>query len=196
MAVTAHAFAHDDKSRDAFRDLDVLVVEVETGTVNLIAAADTTTTTVTTSRHWAYKAPHSQQRQDANRLTISSQCPTVEHVAAFGVCQVDYQIAVPAGVRVQVITSSGTITGTDLDTSHINAHSSAGDVNLSFATPPEAVSAHTSAGDVAVSVPYGRYRVQADTSAGDVSIDVVDDPRAPKIIDAGTSAGDVTVSPR
>ena len=194
MAVIAQVIAHEDITRDRFQGVELIEVEVETGTVELVAAEDGTTT-VTTSRHWAYKAPSTDDERDGSRLSLVAGCPDVERLSVVGVCEVDYQIAVPDGMRVEVTTEAGTVTGTDLRASRVDARSSAGDVRLAFATAPRAVTARSSAGDVRVSVPFGPYDVETDTSAGDVDVDVVDDPRATRLIDARSSAGDITVSP-
>ena len=194
MAVTAHAVAKEDTSHNAYQGIRTVVLDVDAGTIDL-SAAPNATTGVTATRRWAYQAPPNQPLRDGDRLTITARCPNIEQVA-FGTCHTNYQLAVPAGVRVQVTTSAGNITATDLPTTDLAARTSAGDIRLSFAAVPESVRAHTSAGDVQLAVPYGDYHVDADTSAGEVEVGVVDDPRAPRLIDAHTSAGDVRVDPR
>ena len=195
MAVTAHAIAKEDTSHNAYQGIRMVVLDVDAGTIDLSAAPDATTG-VTATRRWAYQAPPNQPVRDGDRLTITARCPEIEQVATFGTCRTNSQLAVPAGVRVQVTTSAGNITATDLPTTDLAARTSAGDITLSFAAVPESVRAHTSAGDVQLAVPYGDYHVDADTSAGEVEVGVVDDPRAPRLIDAHTSAGDVEINPR
>jgi hypothetical protein len=195
MAVTAHALAKEDTGHNAYQGIGTVVLDVDAGTIDLSAAPDATTG-VTATRRWAYQAPSIQPVRDGDRLTITAHCPNIEQFPAFGTCHTNYHLAVPAGVRVQVTTSAGNITATDLPTTDLAARTSAGDIRLSFAAVPESVRAHTSAGDVQLAVPYGDYHVDADTSAGEVEVGVVDDPRAPRLIDAHTSAGDVRVDPR
>ena len=61
----------------------------------------------------------------------------------------------------------------------MSAHSTAGDVELTFTAPPSAVVAESTAGDVGVLVPIGPvYRVDAGTTAGSVEVGVADDPGA------------------
>jgi putative adhesin len=195
MAVTAHAIAKEDTSHNAYQGIRTVVLDVDAGTIDLTAAPDATTG-VTASRRWAYQAPPNQPVRDGDRLTITAHCPDIEQFAAFGTCHTNYQLAVPAGVRIQVTTSAGNITATDLPTTDLAARTSAGDITLSFTNIPNSVRAHTSAGDVQLAVPYGDYHVDADTSAGDIHVGVVDDPRAPRLIDVQTSAGDIRVDPR
>jgi hypothetical protein len=195
MAVTAHAIAKEDTDHNAYQGIRTVVLDVDAGTIDLSAAPDATTG-VTATRRWAYQAPPNQPVRDGDRLTITAHCPNIEQFAAFGTCHTDYQLAVPAGVRVQVATSAGNITATDLPTTDLAARTSAGAITLSFTAVPESVRVHTSAGDVQLVVPYGDYHLDADTAAGDVRVGVVDDPGSPRLIDAHSSAGDVKINPR
>jgi hypothetical protein len=77
----------------------------------------------------------------------------------------------------------------------VSAHSTAGDVELTFTAPPSAVIAESTAGDVGVLVPIGPvYRVDAGTTAGSVEVGVADDPGADATISAHSTAGDVRVA--
>jgi len=94
--------------------------------------------------------------------------------------------------------SAGEVIGDELRAGYVRASSSAGDVRLSFAVSPRAVTAHSSAGDVVVQVPPDSttYRVTAHTSAGSQSVSVRTSPDAASSITATSSAGDVRVEYR
>jgi hypothetical protein len=195
LAITAHVVAHEDTATETYLGIRAVILDTDAGTID-VSAAEGAATTVTGTHRWSYQAPSARPVRDGDRLIISARCPKIEHAAGFGTCHTNYQLAVPAGVEVQVTTSAGTITGSDLAATQFTARTSNGDISLSFTGMPESVQAHSSAGDVRVAVPYGSYHVDADTSAGDVEVGVVSNPRAPRLIDAHTAAGDVEVSPR
>ena len=94
-----------------------------------------------------------------------------------------------------MISTAGDVSGTNLRSATVSASSSAGDVNLTFVTPPEQVEAGSSAGDVHVRVPDVGYDLSVRSSVGDIQTTVKSDPSSPRTIDAHSSAGDVSVRP-
>jgi len=195
LSVAAHAVTDEDTRQEVFRGLDALVVDLDAGSVELVAAADGTTT-VTTTRRWRHRTPASELRRDGDRLSVASACPDADWRAVASRCEVRYRIAVPPEVGVTVAVDAAAVTGSDLTTQQLSVRAAAGDVRLDFAAAPRAVLAHSVVGEVRISVPDGRYRVEADSALGEVDVDVPDDPRASRLIDVRTSAGDVTVRPR
>lgn len=98
-----------------------------------------------------------------------------------------------AGV-LRLSSSAGNVEGTAVRSPSVVARSSAGDVEVLFASAPDDVTAHSSAGDVVIAVPPGdAYRVVARTSAGSEDVTVAQDPAARRAITASSSAGDVEV---
>lgn len=92
--------------------------------------------------------------------------------------------------------SAGDVDASGLRSTDVVASSSAGDVSLAFAEPPNRVEAGSSAGDVDVTLPNTvAYRVTAHSSAGDTNVGVHTDSTATRTVDAHSSAGDVTVDP-
>ena len=178
------------------------------------------------------KPERSAQREGDGTLRLSSSCP-----AFFGgQCGVDYELRVPSGTVVhaesaggdivaedlvstrpiELDSSAGDVTATDvsaplvrlsssagdvtargLSAGQVDEKSSAGDVAVALATPADRLLAHSSAGDVDVVVPDAVYRVEATSSAGDVEAgDIRTDPAARRTIAATSSAGDVHVVAR
>ncbi|CAO5187700.1 hypothetical protein FAIPA1_680006 [Frankia sp. AiPs1] len=113
---------------------------------------------------------------------ISSHCtpPT------YPLCATDYYLSVPAGRRVTVSTSGGSVTATGFDGS-LHLRSSAGDLTVTSARGD--VDATTTAGDVRIFDARARS-VRASTNSGDVRVDAA---VAPDSVDAHSSAGDVQV---
>jgi hypothetical protein len=128
-------------------------------------------------------------------------------------CSVSFAVTIPRGLgidahssggnvtltgatgSVRLASSAGDVSATGLQSDQVDARSSAGDVRLSFDSPPRTVTAHSSAGDVEVRLPTaeGGYRVHVNSSAGDEVVEVPTDPASDRAIDATSSAGDVTI---
>jgi Toastrack DUF4097 len=143
------------------------------------------------------------RRRSDSTLELTSSCP----VLFGGSCDVDYEIAVPAGTAVRVDanggdvvaedlvstlpvrleSSGGDITAVDVTAPVLNLSSSAGDVDASGISAGT-VTAESSAGDVSLSLLAPPDRVDADSSAGDVELVLPDETYR---VDASTSAGDV-----
>ena len=143
------------------------------------------------------------RRRDDGTLALSSSCPNLFG----GSCDVDYEIAVPAGTAVRVDASAGDVTAEDLTSSvPIELDSSAGDITVTGVSAPElrldssagdvdasgvraaVVRADSSAGDVSLSLRTAPDRVEIESSAGDVDLVLPDETYR---IDASASAGDV-----
>lgn len=158
---------------------------------------------------WTGERPEVTETVVGSVLRITSRCP--DGRAGRDHCSVRLVVTVPAAaaagtdvgagdVTVSDLagaqdhrTSSGDVRATGLRAGQLGARTSAGDVDVAFATAPQQVDVESSAGDVTVTVPAGRYQVQASTSVGDVDVRVHDDPAATARIVARSSVGDVTV---
>jgi len=147
--------------------------------------------------------PETEVRRRDGTLTLSASCPQLFG----GTCDVDYEIAVPAGTAVDVDASAGDVTAEDLTSSvPIELESSAGDITVTDVSAPElrlgssagdldasgvraaVVRADSSAGDVSLSLRTAPDRVDIESSAGDVDLVLPDETYR---IDASASAGDV-----
>ncbi|GAA4680910.1 hypothetical protein GCM10023215_13030 [Pseudonocardia yuanmonensis] len=164
--------------------------------------------TVDHELRWTGPRPELTQQRSADVLRITARCPepgercetrltvTVPATAAAGVELGAGDVIVEGLTGAQELrTASGGITGSGLAGPRVSALSTAGDVELTFGTPPAAVVAESTAGDVGVLVPVGPvYRVDAGTAAGSVEVEVADDPGADATISAHSTAGDVRVA--
>lgn len=91
-------------------------------------------------------------------------------------------------------TTTGDIVGSGLRSSHVEVRVDTGNVDLSFATPPEQVIVVATTGNPTIEVPGDdRYRVSVETSTGNQDISVVRDPDATRTIDIRTTSGDVRI---
>ncbi len=185
---------------------DRLTIDTNHGDIRIVAGSSPEVR-VTKRVRYGLREPRTVESTGPDGLLLRSTCDWLTP------CSVDYVIALPPGFAVdarsssgdirldgiggplRIDTSAGDVRANDLRSPAVTAESSAGDVSLDFATPPEMVSVNSNAGDVRVTLPAvtGGYRVDVDTSAGDTRVTVPTDPASTHRIRAETSAGDVEV---
>ena len=102
-----------------------------------------------------------------------------------------------SGQSVQLLSHDGSVSGTDIRSSHVVATSTAGDISLTFRVPPKLVRGHTSTGSVEVVLPEGdqTYKVAAWTSEGSrkTITNVKLDENANRSINVRSDTGGVSV---
>ncbi|MFC4059434.1 DUF4097 family beta strand repeat-containing protein [Planomonospora corallina] len=189
----------------------VLVLSVDAGAGDIVVkGSERSGIKVTETLHWSGDKPRTEHLVEGDTLTLKHRCPTG---LGFENCTVDYEVEVPAGVRIKAETGAGDITlrsltggaevGTgagDIDASGLAgkefaADSGAGDVEAGFTAAPDRVEVETGAGDATVRLPQGPYRVTVETGAGDETVKVADDPSAARTVRVSTGAGDAEVLP-
>lgn len=129
-----------------------------------------------------------------------------------GNCAIDYEISVPAPLKLQldtdggdvdvrgasgdvaVATEGGTAKLKDLRSKKAEAVTAGGDAEFAFRSTPDSVRATTEGGDADIAVPRGAYAVSGGTGDGEKKVDVEEDAKSAHSIDASTEGGDVTVS--
>ncbi|MEU3461315.1 DUF4097 family beta strand repeat-containing protein [Streptomyces sp. NPDC006733] len=92
------------------------------------------------------------------------------------------------------VAGSGDLTATGLGGSDVSATASSGEIQLTFAKPPQKLAVKASSGDVVVHVPGGPYATDVSTGSGDEHVTVPTDPSATARIQVKTGSGDVTLS--
>ena len=187
-----------------YRGVDALVID-DASDVRLTSAPAGEELRVRARVTEGLGTPDRDVEQRDGALMLSSSCGFF-----FGNCEVEYDIAVPAGtsvrvdatsgdvhaeeltstVPVELESSAGDVTAVDVSTPELRLSSSAGDVEAR-GVRAERVSAESSAGDVVLSLRTAPERVDADSSAGDVEIVLPDEVYR---VDASTSAGEVDTS--
>ena len=198
-----------DSARESLEFPGVRRVDVDVAGDVQVVVEDAPVVRVERRSAWAFAAPRLEARVEGDALVVRARCGWPLGLA----CDLDHVLRVPAGTGGRVDSSAGDVRAADLAAdvtlrssagevvatglrgARVDAQSSAGDVELSFAAPPEQARAVSSAGDVVVELPDdgAGYRVSASTSAGDTGIDVRQDPAASRSVEASSSAGDVRV---
>lgn len=127
-------------------------------------------------------------------------------------CWVTYEVQVPKGTAtnvetdagevkldglsgdLDVSTGAGKIEGDNLTAKQAVARTTAGTLELAFASAPTNVDAKTTAGRATVRVPGGQpYAVDVDATVGDTEVKVPSDDSAPHKIKVRTTAGQARV---
>ena len=187
---TATSLQEDTVSRSV-PGVRELVIDVDEGRIVLRAAAGPDVE-VRTTRTWGpgYEPAVGQELVNGV-LTLTSDCPSFN----LG-CEVEQEIAVPAGTAVRARTVAGAVDAVGLDAPRFAAATVDGAVSASFARPPDEVTVQTVAGGVRVTVPQDAYRVSATTVSGSVRVALPSDLAADRSIVVRTVAGPIDVSPR
>jgi hypothetical protein len=129
-------------------------------------------------------------RSSGGSITLSSLHGSIDASSSGG----GVHVAGTSG-PLELRSSDGTVSGTDLRSDHVDASSSGGGVQLTFTEPPTDVRASSSDGGVTVEVPNtaDAYHVDANSSDGTARTLVRTDPSSTRNIRATSSGGSVTV---
>lgn len=146
-------------------------------------------------------------------LSVSSGC---DRAVLFADCEVDHDVAVPPdalanltvdatagsisvrgfGGEVEISTTAGRVTLLDFTGPTATLRSTAGQIVVDAARPPQELDVSTTAGEIDITVPDEPYRVSTETTAGAVDVDVRQDPDGDRSISARTTAGTIDISRR
>jgi hypothetical protein len=168
---------------------DLTGVRIETRGRIVLVAGNGGAVEVRATLRWSVLEPSTESVVEGRTLALTGDCPPV---VRFG-CDVEYRVAVPPGITVTAVTSSGGVSAVDLRVARFDARSSSGGIEASFADAPGHVQAVTSAGGITLTMPPGSYDVDATSAAGGVHVDVIQDPDAPNKIVARSAAGGVRI---
>ncbi|MCC9310417.1 hypothetical protein LN042_25675 [Kitasatospora sp. RB6PN24] len=193
---------HSDVGYGIGQPVRTLVVQGETGSINVVGGGDA----VTVTEHQDYR---DQQPATTHQLSADGTLTLAYHCHE---CGVGYDIRVPAGTVVKLTEQTGEVdlTGLTADvqagtgTGRIRAvglagakaelHTGTGSVSASFTGTPAVVDTRTGTGSIDITVPKGAgYTVQAGAQTGAVKVTVPQDAAAGRTIDARAETGSVTV---
>jgi len=190
FGVRTAASLRQDTTTETVPGVHAVVVEADEGSVQLRHSGGTGVE-VRTTRVWSPDSRPSLERHlDAGVLTLGSSCPLVD----FG-CEVDREIAVPAGTSVRVRTVDGPIDAVGLVSPRFEASTVDGRVTVSFGQPPEHVQVRSVDGAVRLTLPPARYRIEASAVDGEVRVGVRSDPSAVREVSVSTVDGGIDVLP-
>jgi DUF4097 and DUF4098 domain-containing protein YvlB len=159
-------------------------------------------------RRSVFGRPHVHVRYADGRLRLDADCSGAD---LFGNnCTAKFVLEVPRAMAVRLVASSADVHATHVS-GPLSVHVSSGDVHVDAPSPDIVaqtssgdihvrasdatnVTAVATSGDVHVSVPDRTYAVMTRSDSGDRHLDVREDPRSPRHLDAETTSGDVHVA--
>lgn len=213
------------QARTYTRDIDRIDIVIGAGSLTLSPSSGHRVT-VSRHLEWSRKRPSVQQDWTGTVLHVGATCPDQGQCAVNYVITVPAGTAVRArtsagnvtisrltggatvtdsagnirlaavGGVIQVTSQAGNVTGVRLRSARVGVQGQSGNISLSFAAVPAAVTASTQAGHVLIAVPPGGaagYKVAAHTQAGQRAVRVHVNSRSQHVLVARTSAGNVTV---
>lgn len=187
-----------DETTTTFTAVRHLVVGNDAGSIRLRPSGDGTLT-VERKETRGLTAPDYSERMEGDRLVVEADC-----AGPFGWCEVQLDIAVPAGVDVEASGGGGSVRADGLDAG-LRLRSSGGSITVVGSGPVLDLSSSggsvnvegARAGDVKVRSSGGSVRVRsavvpdsvdARSSGGSVTVEVPDGPTAYRV-DATSSGG-------
>lgn len=132
---------------------------------------------------YGLRQPRVEERSDADGVVVKARCPAWSGFF----CDVSYEIAVPDGFAVELISSSGDQTVRNLRAGQLNLELSSGEVTLQDVSGP--LDVHTSSGSVRAEL-LRSETVAVEASSGDVELGFAAPPRR---VAVQVSSGDVEV---
>jgi hypothetical protein len=216
---------HYTSSYTVHGHVDILVVTAHVGDVR-VTGGTTATVSVTQHVVFQGRAPTIMHRLAAGTLSLTSHCAAGEFcsvsydiavpratavritdgVGAVRLSSLIGQVGatVDAGQidldslsgPVEAVTQAGSIVGQHMSTQRADLRVSTGEIDVSFAAPPAAISATTDLGAVIVRVPNTvAYDVATSAGVGHIGVSVTQNTAAPRTITARTDIGAITIGP-
>ncbi|MFG1977762.1 DUF4097 family beta strand repeat-containing protein [Nonomuraea fuscirosea] len=209
---TSDRLSEDTVSYDVTDKVAALHVEADNaGTVEVVES-HRRSIRVTERLSWLKGKPKTSHKVQGDKLELTFACPTTWGWGALGAsCDVHYQIEAPKGLRIKVssdsgnltlknlsgeleaTTDSGAIEATELAGGKVAAKTGSGDMNLTFAGPPDQVTTTTDSGKTVIQVPQGWYNIVAKTDSGHKNIQAASLPSAQRTIALSSDSGDLEV---
>jgi hypothetical protein len=198
---------HTDSRTRVFPAGSAIDVQLRAGDIRIVGSERPDVRLTSKERRSMFGTPHVRVGYESGRLRLDSHCSGADLVGSG--CAVSYVLEVPRAMAVHLAASSGDVDAIDLGgplrvsvssgdvdviapSGDIVARTSSGDIHIR-ATDAQDVKAVATSGDVHVIVPDRTYALFTRSTSGDRHLDVREDPRSPRHIDAETTSGDVHV---
>ncbi|GAA4975477.1 DUF4097 family beta strand repeat-containing protein [Actinoplanes utahensis] len=172
-----------------------------------VTAGSGTTVRVTETARYTGARPQPEHRLDGTGLTFTSGCQ------GLGDCGVDYEIELPATVRltldsgggdiridgvsgrIDLRSGGGSVTANGIAAPEVTARTGGGSYDMAFTAAPGTVRVDTGGGDTTLALPGKSFAVQVDADGGDSTVGVPVDPASPHRIGVNSGGGDVVLQP-
>jgi len=187
LAIAGSAGKHTERLN--YRHIDAILLDNTQGHIHITAGHSNSVTVERTTQTLLTKA--------TSGAYLSGRVLHLESRRHGTVCQVDYRINTPAGVRLQ-ITEQSAIVAIDGTPGNLAAtNTDEGDLTLDLAKAPQRLRASTHKGATDITVPRGAYAVTAIATEGNkILTGVTVNRKANHSIQATTGSGDITINGR
>jgi hypothetical protein len=176
--------------RLSYRNVNSVVLDNTQGHVHITATRGTGHVTVERTTQTLFTKATSTAYLQGGVLHLASRCHGT-------VCQVDYRISTPAGIKLEITDRNATVSIDGTPGNLAVTNTGEGDVTLDLATAPRQIRASTHNGGVGITVPHGAYAVTARTSDGNKTITgITVDSHAHHTLRATVDSGDITINGR
>jgi hypothetical protein len=187
LATASSAGKHTD--RFTYRNVDAIVLDNSQGHVHITAGHSKSITVERTARTLFTKTTSSAYLS-GRVLHLGSRCHGT-------VCQVDYRINTPAGVRLQITEQNATVSINGAPGNLAVTNTDEGDLAFDLTQAPQHLRASTHHGGIDITVPHGAYAVTARANDGDKSITGITVNRhAQHTLLVSAAPGDITINGR
>jgi putative adhesin len=172
-----------------YRNVNTIVLDNTQGHVHISAGHSDTVTVERTTQTLLTKATSSAYLS-GHVLHLGSRCHGT-------VCQVDYRIKTPTGVRLQITEQSATVSIDGTPGNLAVTDTDEGDLTFALAKAPQHLRASTHNGGIDITIPHGAYAVTARASDGDKTITGITlDQHDQHTVHASADSGDITINGR
>jgi hypothetical protein len=187
LATAGSTGKHTD--RFTYRDVDAIVLDNSQGHVH-ITAGHSKSVTVERTAQTLFTKTTSSAHLSGRVLHLDSRCHGT-------VCQVDYRINTPTGVRLQITEQNATVSINGSPGNLAVTNTDEGDLAFDLTQAPQHIHASTHKGAIDITVPRGAYAVTARPNRGDKSITgITVNRRAQHTLVVSAASGDITINGR
>lgn len=181
--------AAKNTDRLSYRNVRTIVLDNTQGHVHITAGQRSGVTVERTTQTLLTKATSSAYRS-GRVLHLESRCHGT-------VCQVDYRIHTPAGVRLQINEQNATVTIDGTPGSLAVTNTDEGNLSFNLTKAPQHLRASTHNGAIDITVPRGAYAVTARANDGNKTITgITVNQHAQHTVNAFANSGDITINGR
>ncbi len=205
LALLEQAWRETETVRTTYRGVKSVQFDTGPGDVSVVQGARGTPVRVTARITRSFTSPQRLDRVEGAALRLTSNCRTWLN----GACDVNYDVTVPPGTRIEAQVGSGDVSIAGLRTgSPIVVRAGSGDLDLRDVSAPQLdlrvgsgdiagdlrrsplVDVKLGSGDLALALGRAPEHLRTSTGSGDVEVTV---PAGPSYrIDTDTGSGDVT----
>jgi Putative adhesin len=187
LATAGSLGKHTD--RLSYHNVDAIVLDNSQGHIH-ITAGHTNGVTVERTAQTLFTNATTSPYISGRVLHLNSRCHGT-------VCQVDYRLNTPAGVRLQITEKNATVAIDGKPGNLTVTNTEEGDLTLDLAKAPPHLRASTHKGSIEITVPHGAYAITATANDGNKTLTgVTVNRKASRSIQATAGSGDITINGR